>query len=252
MSFELSGVGKRYGSRVVLEGIRTRFETGRLTAIAGPNGAGKSTLLNVMAGIAGEFEGRCVYAGRDLRNWPRREFAQRVAFVPQSLRIEFPFTAGQVVMMGRAPHAGRMFEGPADRAAVDRALEMTDAAQLRDRDFRTLSGGERQRVVLASALAQSPEFLLLDEPATFLDLRHQVGMFRVIRGLCAAGAGVVAVTHDLNTALNYADRAVLLEGGRIAAEGAPGEVLTPARIRAVFGVEARVEDGGPGWIRYEP
>lgn len=252
MSFSLVDVRVRIGANEILRGVTAEFKPGELTAICGPNGAGKSTLLGVMAGLRNHAAGSCLYRGVDVRKWGRREFARAVCFVPQSLRLEFPFTAEQVVLMGRAPHAGRLFEGPADRAAVERAMMLTDTLAFRARDFRTLSGGERQRVVLASALAQSPEFLLLDEPATFLDLRHQTAIYRLARDLCRAGAGVVAVTHDLNIALAYADRVLLLEAGAIAADGPPAEALHPAEIGRVFGVRAELHAGTPPWMTYEP
>ena len=251
MSFSLESVGMHYGARAVLRDVSLQVRAGEMTAIAGPNGAGKSTLLGIMAGLRRDFEGSCRFRGRDVRKWSRREFARTVSFVPQSLMLEFPFTAGQVVLMGRAPHADRLFEGPADHAAVERAMRLTDTLDFHDRDFRTLSGGERQRVVLASALAQTPTFLLLDEPATFLDLRHQVGIYRLLGEMCREGMGVIAVTHDLNTALTYADRVVLLEAGVVAADGAPGEALAPATIERIFGVHAEVHGNGRPWIVYE-
>jgi iron complex transport system ATP-binding protein len=222
-----------------------------MTAIVGPNGAGKSTLLSIMAGLRRDFDGECLFRGRDVRKWSRRSFARLVSFVPQSLRLEFPFTAGQVVLMGRAPHADRLFEGPADHAAVERAMQLTDTLPFYHRDFRTLSGGERQRIVLASALAQSPQFLLLDEPATFLDLRHQIGIYRLLGDLCAQGMGVVTVTHDLNTALTYAARVVLLDHGIVAADGPPAEALAPPVIGRIFGVQAEMRGNGRPWIVYE-
>ena len=241
----------RYGERAVLEGITVDFRAGALTAIAGPNGAGKSTLLTIMAGLRNGYSGVVRYGDRDIRKWPRRALARVVSFVPQALQLEFPFTAGQIVLMGRAPHADRLFEGPSDHAAVEESMRLTDTLSFYDRDFRTLSGGERQRVVLASALAQSPEFLLLDEPATFLDLRHQVGLYRLLRDLCARGIGVITVTHDLNNALTYADRAMVIDGGRIVADGLPREALSPANIGTVFGVHAEIHGESRPWIVYE-
>src|SRR5262249_37777259 len=161
-------------------------------------GAGKSTLLGILAGLREGYSGECRYSGLEVRSWKRREMARRVAFVPQSVWIDFPFTAEQVVLMGRAPHADRMFQGEADRRIAIEAMKMTDTLPFRARDFRSLSGGERQRVILAAALAQSPEALLLDEPTTYLDLRHQVALYRILMTLSRRGTLVAAVTHDLN------------------------------------------------------
>jgi len=224
-----------------------------MVAIAGPNGAGKSTLLGIMAGLRQPYLGSCMYAGTEVRDWRRRDFARRAAFVPQSLRLEFPFTAEQVVFMGRTPYAGGWFESPADHEAVARALETTDTSAFRTRDFRSLSGGERQRVILASALAQEPETLLLDEPTTFLDLKHQFSIYELLAGLRGRGMLVVAVTHDLNLALQFSDHVIVLDRGRIAAAGDPGNVLTPALIRDVFGVTAEIlpRRQGPPRIVYE-
>lgn len=254
MSFALQSVGISFGERVILSDISATFEPARLCAIAGPNGAGKSTLLGIMAGLRDRYRGSCSYRGRDLRKWPRRAFARLVAVVPQSLSIEFPFTAEQVVMMGRTPFGHGIFEAPGDREAVERAMSITDTLAFRDRDFRSLSGGERQRVVLASALAQSPEFLLLDEPTTFLDLKHQISIYRLLRAQCHEGIGVVTVTHDLNLAYTYADRVLLLNDGRVAADGSPQSVLTPEYVERIFDVRMTVHAPGTSsaWIAYEP
>ncbi len=254
MSFRLEEVGMVYGERAVLSNVSAEFESARMSTIAGPNGAGKSTLLGIMAGLRDGYRGGCSFRGRDIRNWQRRTFARSVAFVPQSLRLEFPFTAEQVVMMGRTPFGNGLFEAPGDRDTVENAMKTTDTLPFRTRDFRTLSGGERQRVVLASALAQSPEFLLLDEPTTFLDLRHQVAIYRLLRDLCRQGLGVVTVTHDLNLALTYSDRVLLLDEGRVAADGDPRDVLTPENLERTFGVHAVVHETGRAspWIAYEP
>lgn len=247
--FRLSGVGLSYGVVSVLSDVEAVFEAGCLSAIAGPNGAGKSTLLGIMAGLRPEYSGSCAYRGREIRRWQKRAFARSVAFVPQALHVEFPFTAEQVVMMGRTPFGNGLFEAPGDRHAVEHAMFTTDTLGFTGRDFRSLSGGERQRVVLASALAQSPEFLLLDEPTTFLDLKHQISMYRLLRDLCRQGLGVVTVTHDLNLALTYAARVLLLDRGRVAADGPTAGVLTPANMNRIFGVHATLHDS---WIAYEP
>ncbi|MFN3324705.1 MAG: ABC transporter ATP-binding protein [Bryobacteraceae bacterium] len=251
--FELRGLGMRYGDAQVLRDVTLSLDSGKLIAVVGPNGAGKSTLLGIMAGLRPGYLGSCRYREREIRSWPRRAFAREVSFVPQSLRLEFPFTAEQVVLMGRTPHCDGLFESPDDLAAVEHALTLTDTVEFRARDFRSLSGGERQRVVLASALAQAPSVLLLDEPTTFLDLQHQIAIYRLLRSLTRQGITVVAVTHDLNLAATYSDRIILLDRGRLVADGAPAKVLQPDGIRKVFGVGSEIlhsADGRP-WIVFE-
>lgn len=250
--FSLHQAGMRYNGAEVLRGVNLEFPASQMAALVGPNGAGKSTLLGVMAGLRPRHQGRCLYSGREVSEWPRRAFAREVSFVPQTLRLEFPFTAEQVVMMGRTPHCDGLFESPEDRAAVERAMTVTNTLAFRSRDFRSLSGGERQRTILASVLAQSPRVLLLDEPTTFLDLQHQVSIYRLLRDLSRQGLLVVAATHDLNLAAAYSDRVVMLQNGEVAADAAPGEVLTAEKLRDVFEVEAeirRTREGRP-WILY--
>ena len=254
VSFQLDSVGMRYGASEVLSGVTARFEPGELVAVVGPNGAGKSTLITIMAGLRQGYLGVCSYRGLDIRAWKRRAFARRVSFVPQSLKLDFPFTAEQVVTMGRTPYGDGMFETAEDREAVGRSMRTTDTLAFRNRDFRSLSGGERQRVVIASALAQSPETLLLDEPTTYLDLKHQVETYRLLRELARDGMLTIAITHDLNLALTYADRAIMLSAGRVMADGEPREVLTEGRIREVFAVTAYLRNGeghSRPWIVYD-
>jgi iron complex transport system ATP-binding protein len=235
MGFRANNLGFAYGLRQATFDLPARG----LITIVGPNGAGKSTLVGILAGIRHPYQGSCSYSGRELNQWRRHEFARRVAFLPQAVRVEFPFTAEQVVFMGRTPHSNGWFDSPDDGAAVERAMETTDSLEFRNRDFRSLSGGERQRVILASALAQEPETLLLDEPTTFLDLRHQIAIYRILANL-ARQMLVVAVTHDLNLALRYSHRVIALDDGRIAADGSPGDVLTGRNISDIFGVTATV------------
>jgi iron complex transport system ATP-binding protein len=243
VSFRASALSFSYGLREVT----FELPSAGFVTIAGPNGAGKSTLLGILAGLRHPYKGQCQYRGVEVRRWRRQEFARKVAFLPQSVKLEFPFTAEQVVFMGRAPYAGGWFESPADHAAVKRAMETTDATAFAPRDFRSLSGGEKQRVILASALAQEPETLLLDEPTTFLDLKHQLAMYKLLAAL-AKRMLVVAVTHDLNLALRFSDRVIVMEDGKIAAQGPPQEALAPAMIDRVFGVRAEMRDG---WLTYD-
>jgi iron complex transport system ATP-binding protein len=244
--FELRELGMRYNGTPVLRDATLNILSPGLVTVVGPNGAGKSTLLSIMAGLRENYTGQCLFGGKQVRNWRRRAFARQVSFVPQSLRLEFPFTAQQVVLMGRTPYCDGLFESPEDEQAVERSMLLTDTWDFRDRDFRSLSGGERQRVVLAGALAQSPQILLLDEPTTFLDLKHQLTMYRLLRDLCAEGLLAVVVTHDLNLAAAYADRVVMLRAGQILADGHPSEVLARQRIREGFDVESEVHLGPNG------
>ena len=243
MSFRAEHLSFAYGLR---DATFTLPEKG-LVAIVGPNGAGKSTLVTILAGLRTGYRGSCTYAGKELRQWSRHAFARQVAFLPQGMRVEFPFTAEQVVFMGRTPHSSGWSDSPEDRAAVERAMATIDITAFRERDFRSLSGGERQRVILASALAQEPETLLLDEPATFLDLKHQIAMYQMLATL-ARKMLVVAVTHDLNLALRHAHRVIALQGGAIAADGTAEEVLNAETIAHVFGVTAHIQDG---WMKYD-
>ncbi len=238
MIYRLTQAGLSYGAARVLREVSVEFSRPEFVAVLGPNGAGKSTLLNLMAGLK-RGEGRCEYQGREVLAWPRREFAREVSFLPQNVQINFPFSAEEIVLMGRTPHGRGWNESPADHAAAARAMELTDASGYRARDFVSLSGGERQRVILAAALAQSPRVLLLDEPSAFLDLSHQVALYRLLGRLPREeNMLVVAVTHDLNLAAAHADRLLILDRGELVADGAPGEVLSEACLRQVFGVDA--------------
>jgi iron complex transport system ATP-binding protein len=251
--FKLMAAGVRYGEVDALRSASITFGRGEFTAVAGPNGAGKSTLLGVMAGLNTHFAGECLFDGRDVRRWARRDFARRVSVVPQSVRIEFSFSVEQVVLMGRTPFADTMFESDDDAAHVERAMELTGVTPLRTRDFRSLSGGERQRVVLASALAQTPDALLLDEPTTYLDLEHQISLYRLLRSLSRDGMLIIGITHDLNLASTFTDRMVVLNRGEIVADGPPDSVVTRDTLRAVFRVDAPVEMSRTGrpWIHYD-
>jgi iron complex transport system ATP-binding protein len=243
MTFIARQLGFAYG----LHDASFQFPRNGLISIAGPNGAGKSTLLGMMAGLRSPYSGSCTYDGKEIRQWPKREFARKVAFLPQSVRMQFPFTVEEVVLMGRTPYASGWFQTAEDRSAVEDAMTTTDTLAFRARDFRSLSGGEAQRVILASALTQRPEALLLDEPATHLDLRHQLALYKLL-GELSKSLLVVAVTHDLNLALRFSHRVMVLEDGRVAADGTAEEVLNPALIVRVFGVQATLHGT---WMSYE-
>ncbi|MEX2263888.1 MAG: ABC transporter ATP-binding protein [Bryobacteraceae bacterium] len=250
--YQLRGVGMRYEGREVLRNISLEFGASQLVGIVGPNGAGKSTLLGIMANLRRRYLGECRLQGVELRSWQRKGFARMVSFVPQSLRVDFPFTVEEVVLMGRTPYGNGMFESAEDWKAVERAMELTGVTAFRHRDVRTLSGGERQSVVLASALAQTPHVLLLDEPATFLDLNHQVSLYRLLRKLCDEGLLVITVSHDMNLTAAFCHRVIMLRAGEMVADAPPAEALCAERIAAVFGVPAEVHRtrAGRHWIVY--
>jgi iron complex transport system ATP-binding protein len=251
--YSIRNAGMRYGEATVLRNVSLDFAAGEFVAVAGPNGAGKSTLLGIMAGLRAGYTGRCKLLDREVSSWARRDFARLVSVVLQSVRVDFGFTAEQVVLMGRTPFADTLFESERDATEVTHAMDLTGTTQFRDRDIRTLSGGERQRVLIAAALAQSPQVLLLDEPTTFLDIEHQVSTYQLLRQLSDSGVLIVAATHDLNLAARYADRLLLLQAGATAADGKPDDVVNADTIRSVFHVDVRiVSDGERKWIHYGP
>ena len=217
----------------------------------GPNGAGKSTLLKLMVGLVSPKSGRILFEGRSLLEMGVRERAQKIAYVPQSTSFTYPLSVLEIVEMGRHPYLGRFqpfsFE---DHSICERALKLCDALEFKDRSYDELSGGERQRVLLASALAQTPRVLLLDEPTLSLDLSHQVLLFEIIRKLHREeGLTVVVATHELNLAGRFLNRLVLMKGGKVMAEGSPKKVLTPANIKKVLDVEVD-QLGHKGGLRY--
>lgn len=234
--------------REVLHALDLTLPRGDLVALVGTNGSGKTTLLRLLTGLLKADAGDVRFDGRPLPAWRQIDLARRVAVLPQQLDLPAGFRVAELVEMGRAPHARRLFASTeADERAVARALADADALDLADRFAEELSGGERQRVLVAMALAQEPDLLLLDEPTLHLDLAHQVALLAAIRRLRdQRGLTVLAVLHDLNLAAAFAPRVAVLDGGRVVADGPPGEVLSPDLVRRVFGVavdEARTADG---------
>lgn len=235
-----------YGSHAILRDVSIEVREGEVLALVGPNGAGKSTLLSLLAGDADPDHGTVFLQGRAFPEWSAKERARRRAVLLQQNQMVFPFTGQQVIEMGRAPWIGTP-ESDADEEAIARAIGFTDAGHLLHRTFPTLSGGEKARISLARVLAQEAPIVLLDEPTAALDLRHQEDVLRVARELAGSGAAIVVVLHDLSLAGAYADVVAVLDRGRVAASGAPSDVLTPELIGAVYGLEVRVipdEDTG--------
>ena len=215
---------------------------GSLTGLLGPNGCGKTTLLKLLAGVLQPDAGSVTLNGRPLTAMSRRDVARHVAVVPQETHPAFDFTVMEMVLMGRHPHLGVFqLEGPRDFAIAREALAATGTAHLAERQYMTLSGGEKQRVVIASALAQSADVLLLDEPTAALDLGYQLEVASLLRRLNRErGVTMVLATHDLNLAASLCDTLVLLRGGRVLAQGATRDVLTSAMVHQLYGVDAEV------------
>jgi len=234
--------------RAVLRGLDLVVMQGELLALVGPNGSGKTTLLRAIAGTLPRDGGRVALFSKDLDTWSRVALARRVAVLPQSLTLPDGFRVAEIVEMGRAPHATRWFGSSGeDAAAVERALADADALDLAERQADELSGGERQRVLVAMALAQEPELLLLDEPTLHLDIAHQAAVLATVARLRARrGLTVIAVLHDLNLVAAHAPRVAVLGSGRVVADGRPASVLRPDLVREIFGVvvdEAHTADG---------
>jgi len=230
----------RRGPRTVLEGVSIAIEPGEIVAVLGPNGSGKSTLVGALAGELRPVRGEVKVDGRAVGAWDARALARRRAVLRQDSAFAEPFRVREVVRFGRSP-----WRDTADvrDAAVDRAMARADVAHLADRPFTALSGGERQRVHLARVLAQvdggadpAPRALLLDEPASHLDPGHQHALLALLRALAREGAAALVVLHDPNLALAYADRAVVLDAGRVAADDDPVQALAPGLVARVFGV----------------
>ena len=233
------GVTVEARERAILRDISLSLDHGERVALVGPNGAGKSTLLRVLAGILRPAAGRVLLDGQPIAGLDRSEIARRLAVVPQQTALPFSMRVEEVVALGRLPHEAPLRgSGPADRAAVAAAIDRVGLGHLLGRDARELSLGERQLVLLALAVAQEAPVLLLDEPTVHLDLRHQVEAMELLRDLNERdGTALVAVLHDLGLATHFFPRVVVLDHGRVIADGPPAEVLTDDRIRDVFGVE---------------
>jgi iron complex transport system ATP-binding protein len=231
-----------YDAHAVLRGVNLGARRGELLAIIGPNGCGKTTMLRVLSGVLPFEGGRVTLDGVDVRGISPAAMARRIAVVAQGAGLPERFSAFEVTMMGRTPHLGLLqSEGKHDIDVVRAAMQRADCWQLRSRPVEELSGGERQRVVIARALAQEPDLLLLDEPTSHLDIQHQVETFRLTLELCREHQlAAVSVVHDLTLASMFADRIALMADGAIVACGAPAEVLQPRIIEQAYGLAVRI------------
>ena len=231
-----------HGGAPVLDGVSLSISRGSVVGLIGPNGSGKTTLVRVLNGTLTPSRGRVLLDNASVATMSRRDLARRIAVVPQETHVTFDFTVLEIVLMGRYPHLGAFaLEGPGDASIARRALAATGTAALEARQFATLSGGEKQRVVIASALAQSSDILLLDEPTTALDIGFQFEIASLLSALNRdRGTTMVVSTHDLNFAAMLCTELVLLKAGRVLAAGATKDVLTAANIRRLYDVDADV------------
>jgi len=236
------GVTLGYGDRTIVESLDLALPPGEVTAIVGANACGKSTLLKSMARLLTPSAGQVLLDGKAIHRLPTKQVARVLGLLPQSPLAPDGIAVSDLVSRGRHPHQGALSRWTStDDAAVARALDATDTAHLADRPVDELSGGQRQRVWIAMALAQETDVLLLDEPTTFLDISHQIDVLDLLTDLNRdRGTTVAMVLHDLNLAARYADHLVAMAEGRIVAAGDPGDVLTEATVRDVFGLDSRV------------
>jgi iron complex transport system ATP-binding protein len=238
VSLRLDGVCVDIAGRRIVTGIDITVGDGQFVGLLGPNGSGKSTILKAIYRARKASHGRVLLDGANLLSLRPRDAARRVAVVTQEFVSEFDFTVREMVMIGRTPHKQAFSrDTEEDRIAVEEAMERTGCGHLADRSFNTLSGGEKQLVLVARALAQGADHLVVDEPTSHLDIRHQVEILEIVAGL---GVSVLAALHDLSLAALFCETVFLLGDGRIVAAGPPGAVITPGTIRAAYGADVLV------------
>jgi ABC-type cobalamin/Fe3+-siderophores transport system ATPase subunit len=248
---DVRGVSYAYDEKPAVVDVTIAVEKPQLIALTGPNGSGKSTLLKLIARVLVPHAGVIRFEGREIREWPPREYAKRVGYLPQEPDPAFPMRALDVVVSGRAPFLGRFgWEGDRDYDEAERALATCDAKYLADRYLDEMSGGERKRVFVARVLAGQPKLILLDEPLASLDLAHMQQVSTLLRDIVAStGTTVLYATHDLNWAAAYCDRMLVMEKGALVADAPPAELMRPELIARYFGFEAdAIEHGGRTWL----
>jgi iron complex transport system ATP-binding protein len=241
---EVQNITINYGGADVVKDVDFTLEKGKIIAILGANGAGKTTVLRALNSTLRVSKGEILLDGKVLKNYSRREIAQKIAVIAQENETKFPVTVLEFVLAGRFAQGSAFgWETEKDLGIAQKCLELCDLKDYESRLMNELSGGERQRIILARALATEARILLLDEPTANLDLAHQAMMFRLVRERCASGgSSAVVVTHDLNLASEFADEILLLDKGKIAAQGAPRDVLTSENLNKIFAVEVLLDE----------
>nr|WP_330397320.1 ABC transporter ATP-binding protein [Maledivibacter halophilus] len=231
-----------FGYNEILKNITVNIERNKFTCIIGPNGSGKSTFLKNILKILEPEKNKVFVFDKDIISYKYKDLSKKIASVPQNTVVDFNFSVMDIVMMGRSPYLNRFeAEGEKDLKISKKAMEMTDTWNLRDRTINTLSGGERQRVIIARALAQQSDILVLDEPISNLDIHHQINLLNITKELSEKeNITVIAVLHDLNFAIQYSDYLILMNEGRIVDEGLPKEVITHDNIKNVYDIDIHI------------
>ncbi len=242
VTLALNNVAVRLGQRDVLSRIFADLAPGALIGVIGPNGAGKSTLVRAMLGLVPLASGTVCIDGRVLSDTPRSQIARSLAYLPQGQALHWPLSVERLVALGRVPHLAPFSRlSAADADAIELAMVRADVVHLRARDATELSGGERARVMLARALAVGAGGLIVDEPLASLDPGHQIDVMGLLAAEARSGALVIAVLHDLTMAARYCDRILLIDQGKMVADGTPAEVLTPERVADVYGIRVFID-----------
>ena len=239
--FSLENIAYQLGDKKILEGISATIATGEFVGLIGPNGAGKSTLLRIAAGLQAPTTGVCKISGAPLGSLPHAERARRVSYLPQTREVAWAISAREIVALGRFAWGAPLHETPEDAAAVTQALNETGAAGFADRLAHTLSGGELARVHLARLLAGHTPVILADEPVAALDPAHQLSVMKLLRAKADEGRAIIAALHELPLAARYCSRLIVLQEGKIAADGSPDDILNDELMQAVFGVRVSLE-----------
>jgi len=240
IKLEVQSLGLAYdGRNVVMRGLTFQVMPGEMVGLIGPNGSGKSTIIKALSRFISPYSGEILLDGKNISKIPRGDLARLLGVVPQMPLLPSAFTAFEIVLMGRNPHLGLFqYEGPRELAIAWRAMEMTAIQAFAERRISELSGGEIQRIVIARVLAQETKVILLDEPTANLDISHQAAILDLILNLCRENSlTVLAVLHDLNLASQYCDRLIMINNGRIHAQGIPGEVINSQNIKEVYGAD---------------
>ena len=247
---DISNISLSFRDKLILSNVSLEVSAGEFFVIIGPNGAGKTSLLKVLAGLQKAQKGTVTIKDKNILNYRRRNLSQIMAIVPQHIEVGFPFTVADTVIMGRSPHLGILgMEGENDFHIAEEAMKFTDVSHLTDRKLFQLSGGELQRVIIARAICQQPEIILLDEPTTALDPAHQLKIMDLMEKFRREhGTTIIMVSHDLNLASMYGDRVLLLKSGRVVKTGDPKSVLNKELLEDSYGCRIQVDESPLGGV----